>query len=538
MDTDVIQRYFLQVGRSYYTTAEFQRSFRFVPTSRFGLGFLSVFGASDSVTVETYKPTSTSHDGPLRLGLSGPRNYLLIEKARRRIPGTRIEVVLRTPMKPVELTEAVSGWCRTVEFPIIINELGSDATIDAETPDQFVYEVPDVTEPGATLVMRQFDVDRHGIEGDLYVFARRDSQGESWAAWSWAKYTYPQEHPQALPPRFPQSVRCVNGIVVDGGHHRDGPTAERLDYRDGSETPVLARNARRHTISRKHDLRISSRWEEIVRGHLAASNRAKGPARWKYIQSLVDDFPLDPFWNSIPEAIPLQVREGLQLLSLDAVLDLPRLATEVGQMDPLPTRLRPWNSATPALGDLKWDSETPIMTAQDVDRLSDTHRNAIFRSRGVESICWHKSGRLIAVWAPGIDQWESLVGKNIVWAGLFDAGKVGLCIHKTIDNVYRTAVLNTHNALVQWLVRVKEACSKGWCGLEPGQYSRLRVMFYDATVYTAHDLETLSHYIEGWRKIPGLPPGLYPPPIDLSGDHFRPGRPPAESTEDGSPAVP
>ena len=544
MDTEVIQRYFLQVGRSYYTTAEFQRSFRFVPTSRFGLGFLSVFGASDGVTVETHKPTSISHDGPLRLGLSGPRNYLLIEKGLRRIHGTRIEVVLRTPMRHGEVTDAVSGWCRRVEFPIIVNELGSETTINSETPDQFVCEVPDVTEQGATLAVRQFDVHRHGIEGELYVFACRDSRGESWADWAWANYTYPEKHPQAAPPRSPQSVRCINGIAIDGGYGGDGPTAERIDYRDGSERPVLARNARRRAIwqngDQKADPRISSRWGEIVGDPLAGSSRAKGAGRWKYIQSLVEIFPLGPFWNSIPEAIPIRFREGLQPLSLNAVLDIPRLATEVGQMDPLPARLRPGKirSATPALSDLEWDSETPMLTAQDVDQLSRIHRNAIFRPRSIESVWWHTSGRLIALWASGSDQWESWGGKNVLWAGLLDAGKVGLDIHKTIDGVYGTAVLNTRSALIQWLLRVKESCSKGWYGLEPGQYSTLREMFYDATAYSSNHLKSLSHYIEGWRDIPGLPLELYPPPGDLSVDHFRPGRPPAESTEKGSLAAP
>jgi len=39
MDKEIIQRYFLQVGRSFYTTDEFRRAFRFVPTSRFGIDF-------------------------------------------------------------------------------------------------------------------------------------------------------------------------------------------------------------------------------------------------------------------------------------------------------------------------------------------------------------------------------------------------------------------------------------------------------------------------------------------------------------------
>ncbi|HTQ69627.1 MAG TPA: hypothetical protein VMI13_13140 [Solirubrobacteraceae bacterium] len=53
MSQSTIQRYFLQIGRSYYTTPAFRESYRFPPTSRFGVGFLSVFRDSDHVVVET-----------------------------------------------------------------------------------------------------------------------------------------------------------------------------------------------------------------------------------------------------------------------------------------------------------------------------------------------------------------------------------------------------------------------------------------------------------------------------------------------------
>jgi molecular chaperone HtpG len=490
--------------------------------------------------VETYKPTSSSHDGPLKLGLSGPKNYLLIEKGRRRIHGTRIEVVLRAPMGPGEVTDAVSGWCRRVEFPIIVNELGAEATINSETPDQFVYEVPDVTEQGATLAVRQFSVDRHGVEGELYVFARRDSSGESWADWAWANYTYPEKHPQASPPRLPQSVRCINGIAVGGGHRREGPTAEHLDYRDGSESPVLARNARRRAIRQKGDPRISSRWKEIVSDHLAASSRAKGAARWKYIQSLVDDFPLGSFWDKISEAIPLRTRGCLQPLSLNAVLALGTLATEVKLSDTFYGFHLASGHFTPAktaLGKLEWDSETPLLAGEDAERLSERHRTAIFQSRKIEGIEWHKSGRLIATWVRGTDQWEDW-HRPILWAPLFDTAKVGLCTHKTVNTIYPTVVFNTRSTLIQWLARVKENCTKRCYGLEPEQYARLREMFHNSSAFPGHEVEKLAHYIEGWRAIPGMPAELYPPPGDLTRDQFHTGRPPAEPMGNGSPPAP
>ena len=52
MDRSRIEHYLLQVGHSFYTTDEFRRSYRFVGASRFGLGFLSVFAASDYVVIK------------------------------------------------------------------------------------------------------------------------------------------------------------------------------------------------------------------------------------------------------------------------------------------------------------------------------------------------------------------------------------------------------------------------------------------------------------------------------------------------------
>jgi HSP90 family molecular chaperone len=152
MDKDVIERFFLQIGRSYYTTEEFRRAFRFVPTSRFGVGFLSVFAVSDYVAVETYMPERSP--APLRLVLTGPRNYLLTEKGSRRGPGTKIEVALREPLDPGQLTTAVTRWCLRVEFPIVVHDLDRVTTVRAETPTDFIYEMRDIPEKHSRFLVR------------------------------------------------------------------------------------------------------------------------------------------------------------------------------------------------------------------------------------------------------------------------------------------------------------------------------------------------------------------------------------------------
>ncbi len=110
MTIDRIRHYFLQVGRSFYRSEEFRRNYAFEPGSRFGLGFLSVFSASDDVMVDTL-PADADEEA-IRLTLTGVRQYLLTERGLRDTPGTSIEVTLRENVDADALVRAVESWCR------------------------------------------------------------------------------------------------------------------------------------------------------------------------------------------------------------------------------------------------------------------------------------------------------------------------------------------------------------------------------------------------------------------------------------------
>lgn len=215
MDRDVIERFLLQVGRSYYTTEEFRRAFPFTPSSQFGIGFLSVFGLSELVTIETYKPTTAS--APIRLTLTGPRGYLLHEIGSRTQGGTTIEIALNTPFEKGQLTSLVRELCLRVEFPIHVDDLGVTTVIEAERPDQVQFDLSDVTERDARIRARHWHMEDSGVESDLYVLTHESSSGERWDLGDWAYSTYLREHPAAALPKFPDSVTCVNGISTAYG---------------------------------------------------------------------------------------------------------------------------------------------------------------------------------------------------------------------------------------------------------------------------------------------------------------------------------
>jgi HSP90 family molecular chaperone len=131
MSEDDIRRYLLQVGRSYYRTSEFRRRYPFTASSRFGIGFLSVFAVSDHVEVVT-KVAQASESGATRVVLTGPRNYLLTERCDRKEVGTSVAVTVRDRLDEEALIEAIQRWCSHVEIPIIVRAGGRDVRIFRE----------------------------------------------------------------------------------------------------------------------------------------------------------------------------------------------------------------------------------------------------------------------------------------------------------------------------------------------------------------------------------------------------------------------
>ncbi len=131
MTPDTIQNYFLQVGRSWYRSKEFLSRWSFAPTSRFGVGFLSVFGVSEDVSVLTRWHESTS-DESILMRLPGPRNYLVFEDAERPLPGTTVTVRLSEPVDLADARSYLIDLCQATEFPInlsVRSEAGEVSTV-------------------------------------------------------------------------------------------------------------------------------------------------------------------------------------------------------------------------------------------------------------------------------------------------------------------------------------------------------------------------------------------------------------------------
>lgn len=513
MDRDIIRRYFLQIGRSYYQSNEFRRSFPFSPTSRFGVGFLSVFAESDNVVVETFKPTSSNDIHPIRLTLHGPQNYLLTEGCTRSLQGTRIAVILRGSLWPGTLTEHVKMHCKRVEFPVIVDDLGVQTTVVAERPDEFICEVPNATEEGAALAIRSFPVNRDGIEGELYVFALRDRRGESWAAWDWARYTYPQERPTAIVPEIPNNLTCFHGIAATDDRFTPlVPMSERLDFRKDGVFPTLSRRSlvRRTGADNDNYRAIVSRWEEILTEHLQATPRAVSDDGWRYKQRLAHYFRFPDFWSSVPGTIPLVIKGERQLVSLVDAGGISSIIVTIIRVPATPRRKK--RASLPNV--VKYEPGRVYVHGDDLQHLSDEHRAELFSARTIREIRTVDGQYLEVEWIRGINAaYRSLsddVSEPVGAIKLLDPSLVGGALHKTTGSVYDHVVMNTDHPLVKWLLRLRVACEQKEFGLSD-QYNRTLTLALTPLRQGGYRFEKLAQYLEQWEALAHLPDDLRPP---------------------------
>jgi molecular chaperone HtpG len=216
MTIETIQRYLLQVGRSFYTSPEFRRTYSFAPISQFGIGFLSVFSVSDRIVVDTLSDQPGSE--AIRVTLTGPRNYLVVERSPRTRPGTTVTVQVRGLIAPGRLTTMISQWCRRVEFPIMLDLPAGHRSVVPETPAEF--EVEHEVDPAFSHIARYLrvkavPVNGRTVRGELYVFEHEDANGlPRWDRSAYGYHEYSNQHAGAVIPHPPEGRVFFNGMSV------------------------------------------------------------------------------------------------------------------------------------------------------------------------------------------------------------------------------------------------------------------------------------------------------------------------------------
>jgi hypothetical protein len=518
MDREIIEKFFLQIGRSFYTSDEFRRTYHFFPTSRFGIGFLSVFTASEKVIVETFKPSSSlDQNAPIRLTLTGVKNYLLHEDSRRSTSGTRIEIVLNEILKPGMLVKAITKWCRRVEFPVEINDFGAQQTLYAESSADFVYERPLVTKELGSVAVRAFDVNREGIEGEIYVFEIEDENGPLWGGRAWSRHTYPSEHALAEIPPFVDSLTALHGITVEHRDQHDANVAFRIDYRNNDANPNLGRNALRHPLYVRRHLpaELSERLGEILIDHFEKAGRAQGEQGWKYKQSLVDSFDLPSFWRHLPATLVGYQEERRVSLSLNDILSRESFDVVIPQkVDGDGCSVSDFFKQ-----DGHQDDKNLILFLPELKGVSRSHTRTMFR--GVARPHRVEFGEKFAVirWTkqgPLEDDLEPLV-LDLIFPCDF-GGEDILTYSPRMGNWSsgHVILINAAHPFYEWMNRFEDSCAAGTHGLSPARWKVFLDLFANCVRYRFSNTERLTGFLASFEDGGQFAPELVPPAIDLA----------------------
>lgn len=80
MTKEIIEKYFLNIGNSFYKSREFQKlksswTNNFQPTSQFGIGILSCFMIGDRIEVTTRPLNETEHEKSISFSIDGPHEH-------------------------------------------------------------------------------------------------------------------------------------------------------------------------------------------------------------------------------------------------------------------------------------------------------------------------------------------------------------------------------------------------------------------------------------------------------------------------------
>jgi hypothetical protein len=190
MDAYTLERYFLQVGRSYYNSSDFNQirvqlrksNLDFAPISEFGIGFLSSFLLADHLQVETAIWESPRGDTAKRtLTIDGPTRLIRLNEQRNdgfaRFKGTQITLFLspkvsrNKELRTVtweEIKQYLQKVCQDLPYSLNL-EYKSDGQETKERIDPLPLTVkvpPDLESDALRIPVDDKEV---GLEGEIVI---------------------------------------------------------------------------------------------------------------------------------------------------------------------------------------------------------------------------------------------------------------------------------------------------------------------------------------------------------------------------------
>jgi len=514
MDVDTIQRYFLQVGRSFYTTDEFKREYGFAAASRFGIGFLSVFAEADDVEVDTLR--AGSFDGPLKLRLIGPRSFFTVERGTRTRPGTSIRAKLKSDIADDTLIRAIRHWCKALEFPVEVVTASHDPlTIMAERPDDFCHEVTDLSAEGARFVVRPFPVDEAGIRGHIYVEASlREDRPESWLRARDA-LTYRRRYPAADFIYVPPGMSALHGINLESDWRRDHGFPEacwsaRIDDRSSDASFTIARSSNENP--RFHPS-VTRALRRIIAEHVARMDAGGDRSHWRYLQGLITNFGLANT-ASLPGSVPILAKGRRHFISVDELLAFPSIVIALHR-----SRVEAGGPiCTNAEADLVWapaSDAAPVIDEATYRGLSSELRSKLTTSMSIDRVLV-RDQLLLTQWKR--DHASRLRPENAAGPGqisfeVFIADIAGTypVVGCWVASYSEILIVSDAHPFGQWLLAIREAAKNSSTVLT----RRLLSSLPEALMGSRRDRSRLKEYLESWAALPDLQEALKPAPMDV-----------------------
>lgn len=191
MDDKVLSDYFFKIGNSYYRSEEFKTMQKnkkisdFTPSSRFGIGILSVFMIGNVVKVTTSNKYSVHNDTLQRtLIVDNSESLAVVKEGPATENGTKIEVQLHADKDNETFINGLFGYIReTVIRPSVQVLLtmpdGTETRID---PDRFYKLAGNINEEldAAGIQSVEIDLSKHSqiLKGRAFMFFFRKDNDE------------------------------------------------------------------------------------------------------------------------------------------------------------------------------------------------------------------------------------------------------------------------------------------------------------------------------------------------------------------------
>ena len=527
MSEDIVQRYFLQIGRSYYQSYEFRKQYKFAPTSQFGIGFLSVFAVSNDVTVDTARrDDDTGRIKGIRLRLREPRNYLLTqpwdpfqERAAGERTGTRIRVVLeKWPAK--EIAKIVRTWFIATEVPICVTEAGHQTIIRRDRLADMTVLATGRLNPAARFVLRTFDLDSGGVEGQIAVIAYQDSAGEGWCD------CWPDERDlggnrlDSLPNLTVDyaalhGVRFGDSCVDIPGLYLSSQWVQQCDVRSRMAKLPVARwgppnqgefddGSHRSDACQIAAAAVNATARAAVEHHCANSARARGNEAPYYIGKVLALAPLDRTWREgYPGTVVTWQNGRRRDISVKELLALNEVAIAAWL---LPYSTRGQRHSMPTSHPKDTSSNVPVVSWSDTPAFShDAFRKRLSAMNLVGVVSSGDLWLLKFSAANAIDGWYLAHPRSTSWVVPLPLQGLGALRCEFLGSAGNYLhLLAAEHAAIKWLSHLTEIAKR------PG--SPVQAVDIEAFWYIAADQPYfVRDWLEKWDRSPSVPPELKPP---------------------------